>query len=187
MTETRIGYARLSSGATDLDDQVAALRAAGCTDVYRDQATHARAGLPRQRSAALRRLGPGNVLVVASLDRLGYNLDDLASFLGKVLATGSRLTSLEDHIDSATPQGAAALAGFVRAGRVYRSERARHGIAEGRAKGGSHGRALAVQPDQWPEMKAMIGKASVAEILEQFKISKQTFYNFRRRMEQADG
>jgi Resolvase, N terminal domain len=47
------GYARVSTGAQDLTDQLAKLEAAGCEKVFRDELTGATAGRPQLRRLVL--------------------------------------------------------------------------------------------------------------------------------------
>jgi DNA invertase Pin-like site-specific DNA recombinase len=81
-----IGYARVSTREQDLGGQVAELTAARCTKVFREKASGAR----RDRvelAKVLRRLEPGDVLVVTRLDRLaradGIDFRDTAQWLLK--------------------------------------------------------------------------------------------------------
>jgi hypothetical protein len=63
-----IGYAYTSTGDQDLNQQRAALMAAGCTQIYEDRLT---SGDPRpQRKLAFDQLRDGDILVITKLDRL---------------------------------------------------------------------------------------------------------------------
>ena len=66
----KIGYARVSTQDQKLDLQRTALQAAGCSTIHEDQASGTRAKRPGL-DQALAELGPGVVLVVWRLDRLG--------------------------------------------------------------------------------------------------------------------
>lgn len=69
-----VGYARVSTVEQNLDMQIAALKAAGCTEVFTD---HGLSGADFQRPGlrkALRQIERGDMLVVWRLDRLGRSL-----------------------------------------------------------------------------------------------------------------
>ena len=74
MTETepqnrRLGYARVSTYGQTLDAQLEQLRGAGCTKIYREKVTGARADR-RELLKLLKALGPGDVVTVTRIDRL---------------------------------------------------------------------------------------------------------------------
>src|SRR6266446_401970 len=74
MTETHpqnrlLGYARVSTYGQTLDAQLEQLRGAGCTRIYREKVTGARADR-RELLAMLRHLAPGDVVTVTRIDRL---------------------------------------------------------------------------------------------------------------------
>src|SRR5437763_2555570 len=64
-----VGYARVSTRDQDHAGQVAALKAAGCEQVFTEKASGARSDRP-QLARALRKLDTGDVLMVVRLDRL---------------------------------------------------------------------------------------------------------------------
>ena len=63
------GYARVSTNGQDLDSQEAELLAAGCAQVFKEKASGAKTDRA-ELAKAIRRLEPGDVLVVTRLDRL---------------------------------------------------------------------------------------------------------------------
>ena len=71
-----IGYARVSSNDQDTSAQVAALKAAKCERIYREQASGGRWGRP-ELQRLLDQLRKGDVLVVWKLDRLSRSLRDV--------------------------------------------------------------------------------------------------------------
>src|SRR6516165_11593276 len=81
MTETHpknrhLGYARVSTYGQTLYAQLAQLRRAGCTKIYREKATTAR---PDRRALLklLTSLAPGDVVTVTRIDRLARSTFDL--------------------------------------------------------------------------------------------------------------
>ena len=98
----KIGYARVSTDDQNLDLQRTALEAAGCERVFEDLgisgADFARPGL----AAALAALGPGDVLAVWKLDRLGRSLGQLIVMIGGIWKAGAGFQSLPENIDTTT-------------------------------------------------------------------------------------
>ncbi|WBW63472.1 recombinase family protein [Klebsiella electrica] len=99
-----IGYARVSTGDQNLDLQKNALIRAECEQIFEDTASGKnvrRPGLKR----ALRRLRPGDVLVVWKLDRLGRSVRDLITLVSELQQRGVNFRSLTDSIDTSTAAG----------------------------------------------------------------------------------
>ena len=93
-----LGYARVSTREQDLTGQVAELQAAGCAKIFSEKASGAR-GDRAELARVIKRLQPGDVLVVTRLDRLARSTRDLLNVLG-----GFR--SLKDAwCDTTTPHG----------------------------------------------------------------------------------
>ena len=91
-----ISYARVSSNEQDTAAQVAALKAAKCERIYREQAS-GRWDRP-ELERPLDQLRKGNVLVVWKLDWLSRSLRDVLTIMGAVgggqkLGFGGRLTA----------------------------------------------------------------------------------------------
>ncbi|MDA4027125.1 recombinase family protein [Klebsiella pneumoniae] len=99
-----IGYARVSTGDQNLDLQKNALIRAECELVFEDTASGKNARRPGLKRA-LRRLRPGDVLVVWKLDRLGRSVRDLITLVSELQARGVNFRSLTDSIDTSTPAG----------------------------------------------------------------------------------
>jgi len=101
----KIGYARVSTKEQNLDLQLDALQAAGCTTIYQDEGSGGtvkeRAGL----SQALEALGAKDILVVWKLDRLGRSLGFLCSLIEELGKQKTGFISLTDGIDTATSGG----------------------------------------------------------------------------------
>lgn len=101
----KIGYARVSTSDQNLDLQLSALKAAGCTKVYTDQgvsgAEFERDGL----SKALKALQAGDMLVVWRLDRLGRSLVDLVRLISELGEREVEFHSLSEAIDTSSSGG----------------------------------------------------------------------------------
>jgi DNA invertase Pin-like site-specific DNA recombinase len=100
------GYARVSTREQNLTSQVAELTAAGCAKVFSEKASGAR-GDREQLAKAIKRLQPGDVLVVTRLDRLARSTRDLLNVLETVRQAGAGFRSLRDTwADTTTAHGA---------------------------------------------------------------------------------
>jgi DNA invertase Pin-like site-specific DNA recombinase len=101
-----LGYVRCSTDRQMVLQQVDALRAAGCTRIFRDKAVKATA---RSRPAMLllrKALRPGDTFAVTAIDRGFRNTREAIAFLDDVLMPiGVTFRSLREHIDTQTPEG----------------------------------------------------------------------------------
>ena len=100
----KAGYARVSTKDQTVDLQVDALKKAGCTKVYTEVMSGAHAERP-VLSNLLENLRTGDVLVIWKLDRLGRSLKHLIEVVNELMTRKIGLKSLNDPIDTTTPQG----------------------------------------------------------------------------------
>src|SRR5262245_13564483 len=77
---TTYGYARVSTNDQDLSSQEAELLAAGCAKVFKEKVSGAKTDRA-ELAKVLRRLEPGDVLLVTRLDRLARSTRDLLNVL----------------------------------------------------------------------------------------------------------
>lgn len=134
---TLIGYARVSTEDQATDAQADALAAAGCAVIFREHMSGAKASRP-ELAKALARVGKGDVLVVARLDRLARSLSHLLRVIAELDARGAHFRSLADPIDTTTPQGRFALqvlGAVAELERVLIQERTRDGLKAARKRG----------------------------------------------------
>jgi DNA invertase Pin-like site-specific DNA recombinase len=183
----RIGYARVSTKDQSLDLQVDALRDAGCEQVFQEVASGAKTARPALDDL-LSRLRAGDVLVIWKLDRLGRSLKHLVTLTAELMEREVGLVSLNDPIDTTTPQGRlvfnifASLAEFER--ELIR-ERTQAGLKAARARGRKGGRPKGLSKEA--KQKAMAaetlyreGELSVQAICDQLGITKPTLYAYLR-------
>ena len=132
-----LGYARVSTVGQDLEPQLRALRAAGCSEIFEEKASGTSRARP-ELARALDRLGRGDTLVVVRIDRLARSLAHLLQVIERVREAGAHFRSLGDPIDTSGPSGMlvlqimGAIAQFERALIV---ERTKAGLASARAQG----------------------------------------------------
>ena len=99
------GYARVSSDGQTLDAQIAQLKAAGAEKVFREKISSARADRP-ELSRLLRKLAPGDRVLVTRLDRLARSTRDLLNTLAAIGDRKAGFRSLNDAwADTTTPHG----------------------------------------------------------------------------------
>ena len=85
---TVYGYARVSSNGQTLANQDAALAAAGVAKTYREKVSAVATRRP-ELEKVLRRLGPGDTLVVTKLDRLARSTRDLLNIIDGIAKAGA--------------------------------------------------------------------------------------------------
>jgi DNA invertase Pin-like site-specific DNA recombinase len=114
-----VGYARVSTHDQTLALQRDALQQAGCSRIFTDTASGARADRPGLEDA-LGFARPGDTLVVWKLDRLGRSLPHLLETVARLQERGVGFRSLTEQLDTTSSGGKlvfhvfAALAEFER-------------------------------------------------------------------------
>lgn len=184
----KIGYARVSTRDQHLDLQIDALEKDGCKRIYTEVMSGAKSERPKLQEL-LGDLRSGDVVVVWKLDRLGRSLKHLVELVNQFIQQDIGLRSLNDHIDTTTPQGRlifnifASLAEFER---DLIQERTHAGLAAARARGrlGGKPKGLSKEAESIAcaaETLYKEGKLSVNQIIKQLGIAKATLYNYLRR------
>jgi len=159
--------------------QLDALAAAGCSKVFEDRASGARAdriGL----QAALGYVRDGEVLVVWKLDRLGRSLSHLIETVTELSKRGVGFRSLTEAIDTTTPSGRLIFHIFGALGQFERDliqERTRAGLAAAAVRGRKGGRKPVITDDKLKRALGMVGKGlTVREIAIRLKVGKTALY-----------
>src|SRR5499425_2035268 len=99
------GYARVSTDAQSLAAQDAALRAAGCSKVFAEKVSGAKADRA-ELDKLLKKLDRGDVVIVTRLDRLARSTRDLLNLLDTIAKAGATFKSLGDTwADTTTAHG----------------------------------------------------------------------------------
>jgi DNA invertase Pin-like site-specific DNA recombinase len=132
-----IGYARVSTEDQTPLPQSQALQAAGCAEVFEEQASGGNRARP-VLARLLDRIGKGDTLVVVRIDRLARSLSHLLEVIERLETKGAFFRSLEDPIDTASPQGKFTLQVLGAAAEFERAlirERTRAGLASARTRG----------------------------------------------------
>src|SRR5215510_11029610 len=99
------GYARVSTDGQSLASQDGQLRAAGCAKIYSEKISGVKTDRP-ELAKVIKRLEPGDALMVTRLDRLARSTRDLLNILDAVGKAGAAFKSLGDAwADTTTPHG----------------------------------------------------------------------------------
>ena len=180
-----VGYARVSTHDQTLTLQRDALQQAGCSRIFTDTASGARADRPGLEDA-LGFARPGDTLVVWKLDRLGRSLPHLLETVARLQERGVGFRSLTEQLDTTTSGGTlvfhvfAALAEFERD--VIR-ERTRAGLTAARARGRRGGRPRAAALDD--VRKVALARSlyadktlSITQICTTLRVSRSTLYRY---------
>ena len=183
----RIGYGRVSTRDQNPDGQRDALTAAGCDEVFIDEASGKLASRPQLDKALLVAARAGDQLVVTKLDRLGRSLEHLIALSTQLQARGVDLVVLDQGIDTSTAVGRmffqilGAIAEFEHA---LMSERTRDGLDAARARGRTGGqkpkltaRQAKLAQEMYDELGADGRRAhTVQQIADEFGVTRPTIY-----------
>ena len=181
----KVGYARVSTREQNLESQIDALKKAGCTTIHQEVVSGAKTERP-VLDTVIKGLRKGDVLVIWKLDRLGRTLKHLVILVNDLLSKQVGIISLNDPIDTTTPQGNfafnifASLAEFERDLIIMRTQA---GLTAARARGRKGGRPKGLS--QSAKEKAYAAetlykeeKLSTRQIAKQLNISKTTLYSY---------
>jgi DNA invertase Pin-like site-specific DNA recombinase len=154
-----LGYARVSTNGQDLAAQEAELLAAGAAKVFKEKVSGAKTERP-ELAKAIRRLDPGDVLMVTRLDRLARSTRDLLNILDAVAKAGAGFKSLRDSwADTTTPHGRlmlTILGGLAEFERELIRARTGEGRKRARDRGVKFGRPRKLTPFQRQEALARL-------------------------------
>jgi DNA invertase Pin-like site-specific DNA recombinase len=158
--------------------QEAALRAAGATKVFAEQASGGRWERPALHRL-LEQLRPADVVVVWKLDRLSRSLKDLLHLMECIEQAGAGFRSLTEAIDTTTPAGRMLMqmvGSFAEFERAMIRERTRAGLAAARTQGRIGGRRPKLRAPQKAEIVEMVasGRRTAAEAARLFGVHPST-------------
>ncbi len=153
------GYARVSTAAQDLANQLAQLKTAGCEKVFREKTTGTTADRP-QLQKLMSVLAPGDVVITPAVDRLSRDTTDLMVIARDMQRVGAGLRSLaEPVLDTTGDLTELVLAMLGVAAKLERrriAERTARGRADAMAKGVKFGRKPILTPHQQKEARARV-------------------------------
>jgi len=148
---TKIGYARTSTTDQNLDGQIAALEAAGCSMIRTEQKSGASLKGRPELQTILDFIHEGETLVVTRIDRLARSLRDLQLIVEALKDKGAHLAATEQPVDTSTAAGKAffdMLGVFAEFETNLRRERQAEGIAAAKGRGVYKGRPPKIDKHQ---------------------------------------
>jgi DNA invertase Pin-like site-specific DNA recombinase len=179
ITVANVGYARVSTLDQDPALQRDVLATAGCTKVFEDRASGARADRPGL-GKALDYVRDGDVLIVWKLDRLGRSLPHLIETVADLEKRGVGFRSITETIGTTTPGGRLVFHLFGALGEFERDlirERTRAGLAAAAARGRKGGRKRDVTGEKLERARAIITNGlTVREAATRLKVGKTALY-----------
>ncbi|MGZ0656008.1 recombinase family protein [Coraliomargarita sp. W4R72] len=183
----KIGYARVSTNDQNLDLQLDALKAEGCSRIYQEKISGSKSDRP-ELNKLKENLRENDTVVVFKIDRLGRSLKHLIETVAEFDNMGAKFKSLQDPIDTTTSQGKLIFNIFASLAEFEREmilERTNAGLQSARARGRIGGRPKGLSEDA--ENKARIceslykeGRLTANEIAKNQSISKATLYKYLR-------
>ena len=175
---TAYGYARVSTNGQDLSSQEAELLAAGCAKVFKEKVS----GMKTDRAElakVIRRLEPGDVLVVTRLDRLARSTRDLLNVLAAIGEREAGFRSLKDTwADTTTAHGRlmlTVLGGLAEFERELIRARTGEGRKRAKDRGVKFGRPSALTAHQRQEALQRLARGEAqADVARTFNVSQAT-------------
>jgi DNA invertase Pin-like site-specific DNA recombinase len=183
------GYARPAVSAGAADPQEQELAAAGAEAIFVEKNTSRGHRGMRERRRLLDRIGPGDTLILKSLDRLGTGLEDLLHCLAMLVDCGVGIKVLDPRFETGPDQAHLDLLKIlIGAQSALRSDAIKANVAQARAKGGAKpGSPSILAPEQWPDIEARIKATSIERVAKELRVSRQTLWTYRRRMAEQAG
>jgi DNA invertase Pin-like site-specific DNA recombinase len=172
------GYARVSTNGQDLAAQEAELLTAGCAKVFKEKVSGAKTDRA-ELAKALRRLEPGDVLIVTRLDRLARSTRNLLNVLATVAEREAGFRSLKDTwADTTTPHGRlmlTVLGGLAEFERELIRARTGEGRKRAKDRGVRFGRPTALTPHQRAEALQRLAQGEAqADLARSYGVSQAT-------------
>ena len=177
-TIRRFGYARVSTHGQTLDAQREQLAADGCTEIFEEKASGARADR-RELQQLLKRVRQGDVVTVTRIDRLARSTFDLFAIVKQIVDAGGGFRSLaEPWADTGTSTGRlmlAVLGGLADVERDLIRTRTAEGRARAKARGERTGRPPALTAHQKTEaLQRLAEGATPAQLAASYEVSRWT-------------
>jgi len=174
----RLGYARVSTYGQTLDAQLDQLRSAGCTKIYREKVTGARADR-REQLKLLKAVAPGDVVTVTRIDRLARSTFDLFAIVKRIVDPGGQFRSLAElWADTATSTGRlmiAVLGGLADVERDLIRTRTAEGRNRAKARGQHMGRPPKLTQQQQKEARRRRAEgATLKELAKSYNVGRAT-------------
>ncbi|TKU45657.1 recombinase family protein [Citrobacter sp. wls716] len=174
-----IGYVRVSTIDQNLELQLEALNRLDCDQIFEDKISGAKSKRPGL-DKMMKKLRPGDTVVVWKLDRLGRSLIHLVDLLRYFRENNIEFLSVTEGIRISTSIGRFAYTMLSAAAEMEREniiERTRAGLAVARAKGRIGGRRPKLTDEQWAQAGRLIAAGeSRQQIARKYGVGLSTLY-----------
>jgi len=179
-TARLFGYARVSTEDQILDVQIEKLLEVGVqkNDLFSDKLSAVNAHRDGYRLMR-KQIQRGDFLIVYSVSRLARDAKMLLTILDELEVEGVTVVSLTERLDLKSATGRmqiTILAAVDEAERGRVRERTKDAMQLRKRQGMYLGRPVLVTPDKAKQMRALRRHLSVAQIAQQFKVSKSAVY-----------
>lgn len=145
------GYARLTKEGPGLSEQITELEAAGCIQVFSENALSCEL-FPPELSRVLSYLRQGDALIVTDLDRLARSTPNLNNIVRAITQAGASLRSLGNPWVNTTGAEGQLMLCVLRGIAEFETALHKRGRARAKAKGVKLGRRAALTPAQREEV-----------------------------------
>lgn len=179
----RVGYARVSSEAQNLDRQ---LDGAAVDRLFADKVSGKDTQRPKLEEM-LDYIRDGDTLVVHSMDRLARNLDDLRQLVRDLTARGVRVEFVKENLTFTGDDSPMAtlllsiMGSFAEFERALIRERQMEGIAQAKKRGVYTGRKKALTDEQVIDIRDRIDAGETkAALARDYGVSRETLYQYLR-------
>ena len=178
----KIGYARVSSLSQDYENQIARLKESGCEEIFSEKQSGKSADNREQLQSALKFCRKGDTLIVAKLDRLARNTEDLLKIIRQLQEKGAHFVALDNPtIDTTSPQGEFMLTILAAVAKFERSlinSRCEEGRKAAKLKGVVFGRKPKMTDEGVEALQADVkaGELSMQAIADKHGVSRKTVY-----------
>ena len=163
---TTVGYARVSTSGQEQRLQLDALNGAGCDYIVSEVGSGADENARPQLQRLLTSLSSDDTLVVWRLDRLARSVKELITIANELSRQKIRLRSLNEMIDTTTPQGRMMFHVFAMVAQFERdliAERTRAGLEAARARGSTFGRKRLLAPSQISKARVWLAEGNMTQ------------------------
>ena len=143
------GYARVSTDAQDLSSQLAQLKAAGCTRIFREKVSGATADRPQLRKL-MAAVSDGDVVIIPAVDRLSRDTTDLLVIARDLQKAGVGLRSIAEPVVDTTSDFAELVLAMLGVAAKLERRRIKERTERGRSRREGQGREIRAQAEAYP-------------------------------------
>lgn len=177
----KIGYARVSTAAQNIDSQIDALYSYGCKRVFSDKES----GIKTERPGWQQLMGhlrEGDALVVTELSRMTRSLKHLLQVVDALENKGVDIISLRENIDTSTATGrcfVSIMGAVSQMERELKGERAAAGREAAKARGRTGGRPR-TDPKKLEQARILYENSdqTAAEVCQSVGIGRRALFSY---------